>query len=204
MYKVFFKDRAVYFHEDSPGSFSGKKGLIYKYHNQAELKELVQAFHGMSGIRKLHIIHDDLEALTEAFTSCFTCINAGGGVVLNPEGEFLAIERNGVWDLPKGKLEEGEDFETAALREVEEETGLREIESLHLLVSTFHTYELAGELVLKETRWFEMRYHSKEKPVLQGEEGITSYRWVKPGKGGFIKKNSYKSILDVLKTRGLV
>lgn len=204
MYKVFFKDRAVYLKEKDLKSIRKKKGLYYRYHNQAELKELVHAFHGMSRIRKLHLYHNDLEELTEAFKSCFTCINAGGGVVLNQEGEFLAIERNGIWDLPKGKLEEGEDFETAAIREVEEETGLQGIKSMQELVSTFHTYELEEELVLKETRWFEMQYYGTKKPVLQEEEGITSSRWVKAGEGGFIKKNSYKSILDVLKIRRLI
>ncbi|MFH0757389.1 MAG: NUDIX domain-containing protein [Bacteroidota bacterium] len=204
MYKVFFKDRVIYLGDNFPESFHQKKGLFYKYCNQAELKELVYAFCEMNGISKLRIFHPDMEELTEAFKGCFTCIDAGGGVVLNARGEFLAIKRNGFWDLPKGKLERGEDFETAAVREVVEETGLEGTESLHLLVSTFHIYKLSGELVLKETRWFEMRYKGTEEASLQGEEGITSSRWVKPGKAGFMKKNTYKSILDVLKVRGLV
>ena len=53
----------------------------------------------------------------------------------NESGEFLIIKRNGVWDLPKGKLEKGEDFETAALREVEEETGLEEMVAVTTLLS---------------------------------------------------------------------
>ncbi len=204
MYKVFLKDRVIYLGDNFSDSFHHKKGLFYKYRNQQELKELVYAFYEMSGIMKFRIFHHDLEELTEAFKGCFTCINAGGGVILNAQGEFLAIKRNGFWDLPKGKLEKGEDFEIAAVREVVEETGLEGIESLHLLVSTFHIYKLSGKLVLKETRWFEMRYNGNAKTFLQGEEGITSSRWVKPGKTGFIKKNTYKSILDVLKVRGLV
>jgi 8-oxo-dGTP pyrophosphatase MutT (NUDIX family) len=53
----------------------------------------------------------------EEFKACFKVIEAGGGLVLNSKGEFLVIYRNGIWDLPKGKLEKGEDFQTAALRE---------------------------------------------------------------------------------------
>lgn len=204
MFKVFIKDRIIYLGENFQDSLTKKRGIFYKYHNQRELKELIRAFYEMKGIRKLRIYHHDLEELTTAFKGCFSCICAGGGVVLNSRDEYLAIKRNGSWDLPKGKLEEGEDFETAAVREVIEETGLKEIEALHLLVSTYHIYKLSGKLVLKETRWFEMRYHGTKKPVLQGEEGITTSRWVKPGKTGFIIKNSYRSILDVLKVRDLI
>ena len=39
------------------------------------------------------------------------------------------------------------------------------------------------------------------KPILQGEEGITDYRWVKTGEDGFIRKNTYASILDVMESR---
>lgn len=204
MYKVFLKDRTIYLGENFSDSFLQKKGLFYKYRNQAELKEVIHAFYGMAGIRKLRIFHHDMEALTAAFKACFSCINAGGGVVLNSRGEYLAIKRNGSWDLPKGKLEKGEDFKTAALREVEEETGLQGIEVAHLLVSTFHVYRISRKLVLKETQWFEMHYPGTENPVLQSEEGITASRWVKPGKSGFVQKNTYKSILDVLKVQSLI
>ena len=177
---------------------------IYRYSNQTELKQLLYDFDGMEHTRHLHIVHPDMSRLAEAFRACFNCIDAGGGVVLNEKKKFLVIQRNGVWDLPKGKLEEGEDFETAALREVEEETGLGGLKVVQLLVSTFHTYRLSGKLVLKETRWFEMRYHGRAEPVMQEAEGITACRWVRPGKTGFIRKNSYGSILDVLQTRQLL
>lgn len=204
MYKVFFKDRIVTLGEDLPGASAVPDQQIHRYHNQSELKELILQFDRKEQIGHLHIVHEDISTLTKAFRACFICIDAGGGVVLNEKKEFLVIKRNGVWDLPKGKLEKGEDFGTAALREVEEETGLVGLEMKQLLVSTFHTYPLGEILVLKETRWFEMRYHGQAKPILQETEGITAYRWVKSGKTGFIMKNSYRSILDVLKTRELL
>jgi len=165
---------------------------------------LLDDFSENEQVQELHLFHSDMEELSDAFTRCFKCINAGGGVVLNEKGEFLAIKRNGVWDLPKGKMEKGEDFKTTALREVEEECGLAGLELKELLLSTFHTYPLKEKMVLKETRWFEMRWHGKEDPVLQEEEGITNYRWVKPGETAFMRKNSYASILDVLKVRSLL
>jgi 8-oxo-dGTP diphosphatase len=52
---------------------------------------------------------------------------AAGGVVVRPSGEVALVHRPKYddWSLPKGKLDPGEDFVQAALREVEEETGLR-------------------------------------------------------------------------------
>ncbi len=52
---------------------------------------------------------------------------AAGGVVVDDRGRVLLVHRPKYddWSLPKGKLDPGEGFEEAALREVEEETGLR-------------------------------------------------------------------------------
>ncbi|MCK5691649.1 MAG: hypothetical protein KAI08_02340, partial [Bacteroidales bacterium] len=72
------------------------------------------------------------------------------------------------------------------------------------LMSTYHTYALNENHILKKTRWFELLYSGREEPVLQAEEGITDYRWVTPGKTGFIRENSYASILDVLYMRNLL
>jgi 8-oxo-dGTP diphosphatase len=54
-------------------------------------------------------------------------IQAAGGVVLDDEGRVVIVHRQRYddWSLPKGKLDPGESFQEAALREVEEETGLR-------------------------------------------------------------------------------
>lgn len=204
MNKVFFNDRVVILQDDLPKSLGKAKGLFYIYRSQSGLKELIEAFHQMEQVKRLCIFHDDMEELGGAFRSCFTLINAGGGLVFNKEGDFLIIKRNGVWDLPKGKLEAGEDFETAALRETGEETGLKKLVTVQPLISTYHTYHQSNQKILKETQWFELHYPGKTEPVLQTEEGITDHRWVKPGKTGFIGKNTYKSILDVLNIKTLI
>jgi len=198
MYKVFFKDRTVYFGDDFSKAFGKNKGLFYKYNNIQELNELIDVFFALKQISNLYIFHEDMLSLIEEFKSCFSFVEAGGGLVFNSEGNFLVIKRRGVWDLPKGKLEPDEDFETAALREVKEETGLKKLELGQPIISTYHTYQQSDERILKKTRWFEMSYSGKGKPRLQSGEGISEAVWVVPGQTDFIRKNTYPSILDVL------
>jgi hypothetical protein len=203
MYKVFFKDRTVYFGDDFSRAFVRNKGLFYRFSNFQELHELVEVFYDLKQIRNLYIFHEDILMVLEQFKSCFRIIEAGGGLVRNNKGEFLVIERNGLWDLPKGKLKRGEDLETAALREVEEETGLR-VQSAGPITATYHTYQASGERILKKTRWFEMTCSGREKIRLQADEGITDYRWFRSGETDFIRQRTYPSILDVLFIRGIL
>jgi 8-oxo-dGTP pyrophosphatase MutT (NUDIX family) len=204
MYKVFFKDRTVYFGDDFSKAFGKNTGLFYKYNNLQELTELVHVFNDLKRIDKLFIFHKDILALFEEFKACFNYIEAAGGLVIRPDGKFLIMKRDGLWDLPKGKLEKGESVESAAIREVEEETGLRGLTIQNPVLSTYHTYQITEEMNLKKTKWFEMLYTGNNKPVPQKSENITEIRWVEPGNTDFIRKDTYPSVLDVLYIRDLL
>ena len=109
-------------------------------------------------------------------------IQAAGGVVKTSDGQVLMIFRNGVWDLPKGKVEFGESVEVAAIREVEEETGLHGVKIERSLGTTVHTYKLDDEPVEKTTWWYLMGLESQTDPYSlslrpQLEEGITDISW---------------------------
>ena len=73
------------------------------------------------------IWHTDLEKLKETFFKNFIIIEASGGIVQNEKKEILFINRLGKWDLPKGKIEPGEKEEESAVREVNEETGVKDL-----------------------------------------------------------------------------
>jgi len=117
------------------------------------------------------------EAAWEQFSCDFTLIHAAGGIVSDGNGDILMIHRLGCWDFPKGKVEAGEDWPTAALREVEEETGLRNITLAEPLQNTYHTYQLRGIPILKITHWYAMNA-PQQSLTPQTEEDINQAVWV--------------------------
>ncbi|WP_313307700.1 NUDIX hydrolase [Epilithonimonas hominis] len=126
----------------------------------------------------LNIYHNNVEELWADFRNYFKNIEAAGGVVINPENKILFIHRLGKWDLPKGKIEKGESREVAAVREVEEECGISNLQLKDFLNATYHIYtERDGKKILKTTYWFEMFYAGNETPKPQIEEGINEVGW---------------------------
>lgn len=126
----------------------------------------------------LNIYHNNIEELWADFRNYFKNVEAAGGVVINPENKILFIHRLGKWDLPKGKIEKGESREVAAVREVEEECGISNLQLKDFLNATYHIYtERDGKKILKTTYWFEMFYAGNEKPKPQIEEGINEVGW---------------------------
>lgn len=107
-------------------------------------------------------------------------IIAGGGVVVNEKNQVLFIYRRKKWDLPKGKLDPGEDIKACAIREVMEETGIRNLTIGNLIIATTHSYEENGLNMQKETHWFEMKASTVDNPILtpQLEEDIEKIEWV--------------------------
>ena len=127
---------------------------------------------------QMNVYRENIEEIWEDFTHMFKVIEAAGGLVKNKNNELLFIRRMGKWDLPKGKIEKGESLEQAALREVEEETGLKELILEEFLNNTFHIYtERNGEKILKTTYWFKMTYVGNSQPIPQKEEGISEVSW---------------------------
>ena len=142
--------------------------------------------------------HPDLEELKKAFFKKFTLIEAAGGLVKNKENKILMIFRRGKWDLPKGKLDKGEKIEDCAIREVEEETGLKDVKLNSPLLVTYHTYHEGTKFVLKESHWFTMRITGEQKLIPQIEEDIFDIKWLDPGEVNSYLQKSFPLISDVI------
>lgn len=107
-------------------------------------------------------------------------VTAAGGFVVRPgreEPEVLAIFRRGVWDLPKGKLDEGETIEACAMREVREEVGIANLRMLQSAGTTVHGYAEKGAYKVKTTYWYLMHTTDTEF-IPQREEDIEEIAWM--------------------------
>ena len=107
------------------------------------------------------------------------------------------IFRNGKWDLPKGKLEVGENIKECAIREVQEECGVSGLSIINALQDTYHTYEINGKKILKRTYWFKMKTNFTADLIPQLEEGITKVEWVSKEGISTRLENSYENINEL-------
>ena len=199
MYKIYIEDKTVYLTDKQEYINNLANGLIVRYDSKSSLKILIEKFELLTNEHLLYIYADDLNELLFEFKSLYVFIEAAGGLVYNKNKQFMAIFRKGKWDLPKGKVEENEQYSETAVREVSEECGIKPLCVLKKLKSTYHTYWINNQRVLKKTYWYEMFYDGQEKLVPQTEEDIVEAKWIDPSEVKIVLENTYLSIDSVLK-----
>lgn len=172
MYKVFVNEKRL-----TLSKYPTDVEKKLRYEGFATLEIAIDLLENTS-CPEMNVYGEEIEEIWEDFTHMFKVVEAAGGIVFNKEEKILFIHRLGKWDLPKGKIEKDESLENAALREVEEETSLKELILEKFINNTFHTYkERNGTRVLKTTYWFKMSYVADAEPKPQVEEGITKVEW---------------------------
>jgi len=172
------------------GIYLGKPKFFFRYVDMMEKQ-------AQSQMEVIISCKDVIRAFND-FCKLYELVEAGGGVVKNPRGETLMIFRRGFWDLPKGKMDPGENMMQTAAREVKEETGLSHVQVEHHLTTTYHTYRTGkGKRVLKVCTWFAMKTQDLNLTP-QLEEDIEEARWV--NLKDFLATNPkiFRNITDVL------
>ena len=194
MYKVFMNERPIIL-TDSLFAESDFDLLNYK---NTIISEIIHKLTEGS-TKGIILLCADLQEAWRDFKSHFKVISASGGLVINKQLEFLFIFRGGKWDLPKGRIEKGEQIKEAALREVKEECGISKLKLGEFLITTYHIFFQNNQNRLKETHWFQMETTTKEVLIPQLEEGITIAIFKNKEESERALDNSYGNIHLVFK-----
>ncbi len=189
MYKVFVKD--------IPIILSTKKNIGSQYTSIplkiVNFKKLVKQI--IKGeVHYVNLYHKNEEKLEKFLRKKLPVVEAAGGLVYNNKREILFIYRNSKWDLPKGGVKKEESFEDAAIREVEEETGVEDLEIRNFIMKTYHVFKRNDKFKLKITYWYEMYTDYRGELVPQLEEGIKKAKWKNFEKSQKALQESYENV----------
>ncbi|RDY58137.1 NUDIX hydrolase [Flagellimonas nanhaiensis] len=189
MYEVFVNESPLILTNERPKNSNGN---LFSLDGDSIMEAIDSLAKGNLDVAYLY--HPDEQKVLDIFMHKIPVVVAGGGFVMNKKGKVLFIFRNGKWDLPKGKVDKGESIEKAAIREVEEETGVKNLKIEKFLRTTYHIFKRSGEYRLKKVHWFAMSTEYKGKLVAEEAEGILKVKWKGPKKARKALENSYFNI----------
>jgi len=198
MYKVHFENRFILISPE-PDRMQ-KYGLFHKFYDTSALYKIISDFQTDPQCQAINIFGPDIKHIWKIFRIYFTEVGAAGGLVRHTSGKYLFIEKKGKLDLPKGHIEKGEEPDSCALREVEEECGIRGHRIVKELQPSYHTYSWEGISYLKKTNWFLMDYDGEMITEPQLQEGITKVEWLYPDEISRIKSSAWLSLMDLINT----
>ena len=196
MRKVFFEKRCIIICRPDDPALADPNVIIFRHGESLDIHTMICMMETSDSLNRICI---PTEGMYRMICSEFKEVNAGGGLVSNRRGDYLLISRNGLWDLPKGHQDPGEPIETTALREVEEETGIEDLELNGLICITDHCYKRDGVWHLKHTWWYSMIYNDPTDLTPQKEEDISKAAWVAKSSLPPYLTNTYPSIAEVFR-----
>ena len=201
MHKIYFEKRCIIICDPAEGSLADPNSIEFHIGERLDIHTLVSMFKASESLSRIYIPTEkgEEQATYKRLCAEFKEVNAAGGLVSNRRGDYLLIRRDGLWDLPKGHQEQGEDISVTALREVQEETGVERLTLGDLICITDHCYIRGGIWHLKHTWWYEMLYTDPVELTPQREEDITKAAWVAKSSLPPFLKNTFPSILEVFR-----
>ena len=197
MHRIYFEKRCILICSPDDQILSDPNMIRFSLGGSQDIHSLVDMVEVSDSLHRVCIPTSDIRGTYKAICAEFLEVNAGGGLVSNRRGDYLLISRNGMWDLPKGHQDPGEDIQVTALREVQEETGISELEVRELICITDHCYKRNGIWHLKHTWWYDMLYTDPTDLTPQTEEDITKAAWVARSSLPPYLLNTYPSIQEV-------
>ena len=199
MHKIYFERRLIIICSPGEQALSDPNAVEFHFGENVNIHTLVAMFEASQSLSRIYIPTENTGWMYRRVCAEFREVDAAGGLVSNRRGDYLLIQRSGLWDLPKGHREAGEDIRLTALREVQEETGVDQLELRDLICVTDHCYLRDGVWHLKHTWWYDMLYTDPVNLTPQREEDITRAAWVARSSLPPYLKNTYPSIQEVFR-----
>ena len=199
MHRIYFERRCIIICSPDEQALSDPNAVEFHFGERIDIHTLVAMFEASESLSRIYIPTDNTAWMYRRVCAEFREVDAAGGLVSNRRGDYLLIQRNGLWDLPKGHREAGEDITVTALREVQEETGVDQLELRDLICVTDHCYLRDGIWHLKHTWWYDMLYTDPVDLTPQREEDISRAAWVARSSLPPFLKNTYPSIQEVFR-----
>ena len=199
MHKIYFERRLIIICSPGEQALSDPNAVEFHFGEDVSIRALVAMFEASQSLSRIYIPTDNTEWMYRRVCAEFREVDAAGGLVSNRRGDYLLIQRSGLWDLPKGHREADEDIRETALREVQEETGVDQLELRDIICVTDHCYLRGGVWHLKHTWWYDMLYTDPVNLTPQREEDITRAAWVARSSLPPYLKNTYPSIQEVFR-----
>ena len=200
--KIYFPNGYLFLTETFPsrteGNLPGQTDVFLENPTDVQLLEQIEKLLNGGALMNVNILTNQPQNSFNFIASRFKVIEAAGGIVVNDNKELLFIFRRGKWDLPKGKMDENESPENAALREIEEETGAKQLVLKEKLAATYHFYNNYGEDVLKITHWYFLNSHCDQILIPQTEEDITAIKWFSQNELDLPLSNTFPTISDLI------
>ena len=189
MLQIFYKEKPIII-SDNISDLKESLLIDLEFIKNIDVVELLNK----KKVKSIGVLSKNKKSVLTTLKKKYPEIIAAGGKVINQNSEILFIYRNKKWDLPKGKAEKNENISQTALREVIEETGIKNLTIVKPLEKTYHIFKKGSKHYLKSTYWFEMTsdYNGKFKP--QKKEGISRVEWIDKETIGSILPKSYANI----------
>ena len=199
MHKIYLEKRCIIICNPDDPTLTDPNAIHFSIGRKEDIGEMIRLFEISPSLQRIYIPSTDVSSTYSLVKSEFLEVNAGGGLVRNKRGDFLLINRNGLWDLPKGHQDPGEDISVTALREVQEETGIYDLQLKDLICVTDLCYYPGGIWHLKHTWWYDMLDDKPIDLVPQTEEDISKAAWVAKSSLPAFLNNTYPSISEVFR-----
>ena len=195
MYKVFFNQKPILLTTDRINPKENSPFFYVKFTNKKFIVQVLKS----KKVKMLYLYHSKEDKLWYYFLNMFKLIEAAGGLVRNTEtNHFLFIYRNKKWDLPKGRINRNEEVKNAAIREIEEETGVQNLSIIKPLNTTYHIFKKNRKYRLKKTFWYLIDTDYSGELTPEANEGIEKAIWIDKNSIISLKGKMYQNISLVI------